>query len=159
MSAGVLWWSRTPITCAQLGYPGGALPVTGLTFAAAERVARNVGGRLPTAEEWEAVASGSGRRFPWGEAEWTPRRANLRGSGHGHPLPAGSFPDGDTPDGLADLAGNVWEWTCTRLADGGVVVVGGSYNSLPRYARCGYRNAVPPELVSPGIGLRVVRDR
>ncbi|MGH3814363.1 MAG: formylglycine-generating enzyme family protein [Pseudonocardiaceae bacterium] len=154
-----LWWSCTPVTCAHTGRPGGDLPVVGLTWMQAHAVAEAVGGRLPTAPEWEWMAAGHpGRRFPWGEQDWTPRHANLRGTGYGHPVAVGRFADGATPDGILDVAGNVWEWTATRRPGDGAVVLGGSYNSLPRYAQCGYRNEVPVALASPGLGLRVVRD-
>lgn len=154
-----LWWSRTLVTCAQLGWPGGDLPVVGLTWAQAHAVAKALDARLPTATEWERMAAGvSGHRFPWGDAEWTPRHANLRGTGYGQVVPVGRFPDGATPESILDVAGNVWEWTATPRPGNGAVILGGSYNSLPRYAQCGYRNEVPITVASPGLGLRVVRD-
>ncbi len=154
-----LWWSRTPVTCAQVGWPGGDLPVVGLTWVQARAVAEALGARLPTAPEWERMASGrSGRRFPWGDEDWTPRHANLRATGYGQVTPVGQFGAGTTPDGVLDVAGNVWEWTATRRPGDGAVILGGSYNSLPRYARCGYRNEVPRTVASPGLGLRVVHE-
>lgn len=133
--------------------------MVGLTWLQARAVAEAVGGRLPTAPEWEWMATGHpGRRFPWGEQDWIPRHANLRGTGYGHSVAVGRFADGATPDGILDVAGNVWEWTATRRPGDGAVVLGGSYNSLPRYAQCGYRNEVPVTLASPGLGLRVVCD-
>ncbi|MGH3865986.1 MAG: formylglycine-generating enzyme family protein [Pseudonocardiaceae bacterium] len=114
---------------------------------------------MPTAAEWEWMAAGpSGRRFPWGDEDWSPRHANLRDTGYGHAVPVGRFADGATPDGILDIGGNVWEWTTTRRPGGGAVVLGGSYHSLPRYAQCGYRNEVPITAASPGLGLRVVRE-
>lgn len=154
-----MWWSRTPVTRAQAGWPGGDLPVAGLTWAQANGVATDLGARLPTTAEWERMAAGpSGRRFPWGDEDWTLRHANLRGTGYGHAVPVGRFADGATPDGILDVGGNVWEWTATRRPGDGAVVLGGSYNSLPRYAQCGYRNEVPITVASPGLGLRVVRE-
>ncbi|MGH3887382.1 MAG: formylglycine-generating enzyme family protein [Pseudonocardiaceae bacterium] len=142
-----------------MGRPGGDLPVVGLTWLQARAVAEALGGRLPTAPEWERMAAGrSGRRFPWGDQDWTPRHANLRGTGYGRAVAVGRFADGATPEGMLDVAGNVWEWTATRRPGEGAVVLGGSYNALPRYAQCGYRNEVPVTVVSPGLGLRVVCD-
>lgn len=100
----------------------------------------------------------SGRLFPWGAENWTLRHANLRATGYGYVTPVGQFSEGATPDGILDVAGNVWEWSATCRPGEGAVILGGSYNSLPRYAQCGYRNEIPVTLASPGIGLRVVRE-
>lgn len=159
-----LMWSRTPVTWDQVGQPGGNLPVTGVDWAEAQSIAASLEARLPRAVEWEAMAFGEHgdareRRFPWGDADWCPQRAHLRGSGRHKPAPVGLLPAGATPEGMLDVAGNVWEWTADRAPGGGVVVLGGSYNSLVRYAASGYRNDVPPEHNSPGIGFRVVCER
>ncbi|WP_019632247.1 formylglycine-generating enzyme family protein [Actinomadura atramentaria] len=138
----------------------GAAPATGFDWPHAVRIAAAMGGRLPTSAEWEWMAGGGHRRYPWGDDEPGydgPLRANLRGLGLGGPSPVGSFPDGATPDGVLDVAGNVWEWTATAVP-GGRVVRGGSYRSISLYARCAYVNEVPAGLVSPGIGVRVVSD-
>lgn len=154
-----MWWSRTPVTCAQVGWSGGDLPVVGLTWAQAHAVAEALGARLPTAPEWERMAaSRSGRSFPWGDEDWTPRHANLRATGYGQVTPVGRFSAGATPDGVLDVSGNVWEWTATHRPGEGAVILGGSYNSLPHYTQCGYRNEVPRTVASPGLGLRVVRE-
>jgi formylglycine-generating enzyme required for sulfatase activity len=67
--------------------------------------------RLLTEEEWEAAASGQeGREYPWGN-EWDDERCNSEELKLEKTTPVGIFPKGDTPDGIVDLAGNVWEWT------------------------------------------------
>ena len=105
------------------------------------------------------MAAGAGRRrYPWGEAEWGPSLANLLPAGTGGPVPAGRFPAGATPEGMLDVAGNVWEWTATAAMGNGYVIRGGSYASQPAYARTAFLNAAPADLRSPGLGFRVVRD-
>ncbi len=98
-----------------------AHPVVGVTWddAAAycrwlrETTGRNY--RLPTEAEWEHAARGSdGRLYPWGDA-FDPARCNAQPAGSGTTTPVGQFsPGGDSPEGCADMAGNVWEWTNTQ---------------------------------------------
>ena len=94
-----------------------ALPVSEITPEGAEAFCRFSGGRLPTGPEWLLAAAGKeGRRFPWGATGLVCRRAVFGlvdgpcASGARGPDAVGSRPDGKTPDGVLDLAGNVAEW-------------------------------------------------
>jgi len=93
-------------------------PIRGVTPQQAEAFCRFAGGRLPTGAEWMLAAMGKdARRFPWGVTGLVCRRAAYGlvsgpcADGASGPELAGSRPDGATPDGILDLAGNVAEWT------------------------------------------------
>jgi formylglycine-generating enzyme required for sulfatase activity len=109
-----------------------SLPVRWVTPKQATDFCAFAGGHLPTGAEWVLAAAGDeGRRFPWGSTGLVCRRAAFglvdgpcaaQGSG---PDAAGSRPDGASPEGLLDLAGNVAEWTLEP--DGTFRARGGSY--------------------------------
>jgi len=109
-------------------------PVRNVSPSEASAFCASVGGRLPSADEWLFAATGSaGRRYPWGNTGLVCRRASFglvsgpcAHAGNGPDL-AGARPDGATPEGVLDLAGNVAEWTIER--DGSFAARGGSYRS------------------------------
>jgi formylglycine-generating enzyme required for sulfatase activity len=92
-------------------------PINCVDWEQATSFCRWANKRLPTEEEWEYGARQGGvrgdRKYPWGDAEPASQLCWNR-YGDGKPnssCPVGSFSAGDTPTGLKDMAGNVWEWT------------------------------------------------
>ena len=152
--------------CAALplsGEPG--RPVTNVTLAEAGAFCRWAQGALPTRDQLAYAAAGrAGRRYAWGDTGAVCRRATWGlvdgpcGQGARGPELAGSHPDGVTPEGALDLAGNVAEWTLPIAAAARETEVrGGSFaDSAASSLRTWQRRVVAIDTRSPEIGLRCV---
>ena len=87
-------------------------PVTCLTWDEVGVYCGWVGGRLPTEAQWEKAARGTAElKYPWGN-EFESTNCNSEEGGIEGPMPVGSYSlQGNSPYGLMDVSGNVWEWT------------------------------------------------
>lgn len=104
------------------------LPVVNLDYFYCEAYAAWVGKKLPTEEQWEKAARGRmGLLYPWGNM-WDPDRCfcNAKGTADGGALGrVDSHPQGASPYGVMDMAGNACEWTSTTYDRVSNVVRGG----------------------------------
>lgn len=115
-------------------------PARFMGWAQADAYCRWAGGRLPSEDEWEKGARGTdGRAWPWGDDADPKRFQGAETSGSKDVAEVGSRPSGDSPYGLADMAGNVWEFTATPLPGEQHIMKGGAYPSPLMEARAASR--------------------
>jgi formylglycine-generating enzyme len=146
-------------------------PVTCVSWYDALAFCKWAGVWLPTEAEWEKAARGDkGFVWPWGDREPNIGLCNFNMT-VGDTTPVGRYPDGKSPYGLLDVAGNVWEWTSSLnkpykydvsdgredLKSGGLRVLrGGSFWNVARDVRCAYRSWYFPSNRLDYFGFRVV---
>jgi formylglycine-generating enzyme required for sulfatase activity len=169
---------RTGIGCAHTGsrwediqgadwrHPGG--PKTGIQSKAdhptvqvswedAAAYARWAGKRLPTEHEWEKAARGThGGAYPWGNQAPSRRLCNFN-MNEGGTTPVGKYsPQGDSPYGCVDMAGNVWEWTASEDESSGKVLRGGGWSHPAVHVRASERSIHQPDERYDTDGFRCV---
>jgi formylglycine-generating enzyme required for sulfatase activity len=136
-------------------------PVVGVTWFDAKTYCDWASVRLPTDAEWVRAARGpEGREYPWGNEEPDADRANHRQTKLGGVSAVGLFPRGSTPDGIADLAGNVWEWVADWYDESPKyrVLRGGSWDFYSAYLRASCRRRDRPGGRNDNIGFRCARE-
>jgi formylglycine-generating enzyme required for sulfatase activity len=138
-----------------------AYPVVGVSWHGANAYARWAGKRLLTETEWERAARGwDGRIYPWGSEPTSINLLNYKRR-HAGPVSIGSYPQGVSPFGVHDMAGNVAEWVMDNhdAIATSKVVRGGSWESLhPISVRSTERFMLSPDQMASWIGFRCGTD-
>jgi formylglycine-generating enzyme required for sulfatase activity len=176
------WWDSLPVRQTVVGQQAFAFnnhPRENVSWSDAVAYCRWLGAtlgypvRLPTDAEWEKAArSTDGRQFPWGDVYFA-GAANLNetsesetGSYLFQTTAVGLYPQGASPYGVLDMAGNVWEW-CLSLYDNPDsnsldemntrILRGGSWYNPPASGQTWHRASGDSDGRTSLVGFRVVR--
>jgi hypothetical protein len=136
-------------------------PVVGISYYEAEAFSKWAKKRLPTEFEWERAARGTdGRLYPWGGTKFSEDHCNTEESGFGKTTPVIFYPNGISPVGCYDFAGNVFEWTQTWFdnLEENKVIRGGSWLKNSYFANCVSRSKFHPKEAARDVGFRCARD-
>ncbi len=153
------------------------LPVTHVSWYGAQAYCEALGRRLPSEAEWELAARGPGRNvYPWGN-DFDPNLANTARTEARGLAPVDAYPEGVSPYGLFNTAGNVAEWVMDWYARDfyaseaaaaesptgpetgtGRVVRGGSWQDPPFRVRGAHRAALEPDAMLETVGFRCAMD-
>ncbi len=133
-------------------------PVVQISWHDAVAYAEWAGKRLPSEEEWEKAARGTdGWEYPWGDEEPAAELCNFGGNEGGTTSVGKYSPQGDSPYGCVDMAGNVWEWTASDHESGGKVLRGGSWFDVANIALSANRYWILPDGRYYNNGFRCAR--
>jgi formylglycine-generating enzyme required for sulfatase activity len=156
--------------------------VVGVDWVMARDYCQWAGGRLPTEAEWELASQGpESLLYPWGADEPSCDHVNMGGC---YVPPdtqeVGQYRIGNSPEGVWDLSGNVWEWVHDWYSEDYYtqppeenpigplephdpehplrVIRGGGFNSVPDLMCSAERKGLNPYRIYDAVGFRCVAE-